>query len=146
MAPPMAAEALGRPAFTIADLSTNCAGRRPAPTPPTPPTPSTSASSKRRAGCARHWPPMATVWTSVRELAPDLVVLVADAGLGTINSVRLTADAIGIPGAPVVVVLNRFDATIDLHVRNLEWLRTHDGMTVVTSPGERPVLRDIVTG
>ncbi len=28
-------------------------------------------------------------------LAPDVIVLVADAGLGTINAVRLTLDALG---------------------------------------------------
>ena len=72
-------------------------------------------------------------------------MLVADAGLGTINAVRLTVDAIVDLGAPVVVVLNRFDATADVHVRNLDWLRTHDGMTVVTLPGEQLVLRKLVT-
>ena len=48
-----------------------------------------------------------------RALAPDIVVLVADAGLGTINAVRLTAGALAAVDAPVVVVLNRFDAGSD---------------------------------
>ena len=33
---------------------------------------------------------------------------------------------------PVTVVLNRFDAGDDLHVRNLEWLAGVDGLDVVT--------------
>ena len=51
-----------------------------------------------------------------RALDPDLAVLVADAGLGTINAVRLTAEALD---APFVVVLNRFDPSSDLQRRNL---------------------------
>ena len=42
------------------------------------------------------------------QLAPDLVVLVADAGLGTINAVRLSVTAFA--DFPVVVALNRFTA------------------------------------
>ena len=54
-------------------------------------------------------------------LAPDIVLLVADAGLGTLNSVRLSVDALP-DAAPVVVVLNRYDEGNDLHVRNRRWL------------------------
>lgn len=57
-------------------------------------------------------------------LAPDSVVLVADAGLGTINAVRLSLHALG-PRYPVMVFLNRFDADNDLHRRNREWLQDH---------------------
>ena len=52
------------------------------------------------------------------------VLLVADAGLGTINSIRLakpTVDPI-----PALVFLNRFDGS-DLHSRNVEWLSNKDG-------------------
>jgi dethiobiotin synthetase len=66
-------------------------------------------------------------------LAPDLVVLVADAGLGTINAVRLAMGALDATDA--VVVLNRFDARDDLHVRNRRWLADVDGYDVVTSVG-----------
>jgi dethiobiotin synthetase len=65
-------------------------------------------------------------------LRPDLAVLVADAALGTINAVRLAAEAIG--PTPVVVVLNRFDAADPLHVANLRWLREVDGLDVTTEP------------
>ncbi|MEO6629817.1 MAG: aminotransferase class I/II-fold pyridoxal phosphate-dependent enzyme [Aquihabitans sp.] len=65
-------------------------------------------------------------------LGPDRVVLVADAGLGTINSVLLSI-------APFarfepVVILNRYDASDDLHRRNYEWLKTREGLEVVTDP------------
>jgi dethiobiotin synthetase len=56
----------------------------------------------------------------IESVAPDAVVLVADAGLGTINSVRLSLAALG--KRRVHVHLNRFDATNDLHVRNRAWL------------------------
>jgi len=59
---------------------------------------------------------------------PDLAVLVAHAGLGAINAVRLSAAVVP---RPLVVFLNRFDRT-DLHDRNLRWLQA-EGFDVVTS-------------
>jgi dethiobiotin synthetase len=64
-------------------------------------------------------------------LGPDLVVVVADAGLGTINAVRLSAAVYA--GFPVVVALNRFGPD-PLHQRNREHLTTVDGFDVVTEP------------
>ena len=64
-------------------------------------------------------------------LGPDLVVLVADAGLGTINAVRLSAGAVA--PLPLVVLLNRFDPTEELHERNRRWLAGRDGYDVVTT-------------
>ncbi len=61
----------------------------------------------------------------------ESVVLVADAGLGTINVVRLCIAALE---RPPIVYLNRFDVDNDLHQRNAEWLRTRDGLEVVTDP------------
>jgi len=63
-------------------------------------------------------------------LGADLHVLVAHAGLGVINSVRLCAAVIP---APLVVFLNRFDGG-DLHDRNRRWLQSegHD-VTVTTA-------------
>ena len=66
-------------------------------------------------------------------VAPDLVVLVADAGLGTINAVRLSVDAFA--DFPVVVALNRY-ADDPLHARNREHLIAVDGFDVVTAPRE----------
>ena len=64
-------------------------------------------------------------------LSPDVVVLVADAGLGAVNAVRLSVDVLLTGCAPVVVVLNRWDAT-DVQRRNRDWLR-RDGYQVTTS-------------
>jgi len=65
-------------------------------------------------------------------MGPDVTVLVAHAGLGAINAVRLCA-----PSAPrpLVVFLNHFDRT-DLHDRNLRWLQA-EGFDVVTSVAEQ---------
>jgi dethiobiotin synthetase len=65
-------------------------------------------------------------------LDPDTVVLVANAGLGTVNAVTLSVAPFA--GRELVVVLNRFDPGDDLHVRNREWLRTRQGLGVVTGP------------
>ena len=59
-------------------------------------------------------------------LDADLVVLVAHAGLGAINAVRLCAPVLP---APLVVYLNRFDNS-DVGDRNLRWLQA-DGYDVV---------------
>jgi dethiobiotin synthetase len=121
LAPPMAAEALGRAPFTIADLATETAASAPADMP----------MLVETAGGVRS--PIAADGDCVgliAALAPDLVVLVADAGLGTINAVRLSRDALG--NEQVVVYLNRFDGRTDLHERNAAWLRTREGLDVVT--------------
>jgi dethiobiotin synthetase len=75
---------------------------------------------------------------------PDLVVLVADAGLGTINSVRLTMDSLLRLPAPTVVVLNRFDEGSELHQRNRSWLREHDLLQVFRTPGDETELAKLV--
>jgi dethiobiotin synthase len=72
-----------------------------------------------------------------RLVAPDVVVLVADAGLGTINAVRLSAAALA--DFSVVVALNRYQVGENgdpLHARNLEHLTAVDGFDVVTTPRE----------
>jgi dethiobiotin synthetase len=63
-----------------------------------------------------------------KALSPDLVVLVAEAGLGTINAVRLSRSAL--QPLPVVVYLNRFDQGQELHERNRAWLVEVDGLEV----------------
>lgn len=62
----------------------------------------------------------------VKRLPVDEVLLVADAGLGTLNAVRLTLACLA--PLPVKVFLNRFDANDDLHRRNREWLLAKDGV------------------
>ncbi|HEX6423973.1 MAG TPA: dethiobiotin synthase [Acidimicrobiales bacterium] len=123
MAPPMAAEALGRPPFTVADLVAELAWP-----------PAVGVGLVETAGGVRS--PIAADGDTVSlaaALHPEHVVLVADAGLGTINGVRLAVSALG--AWPVIVVLNRFDEGDDLHVRNREWLAGRDGIEVVTDPG-----------
>ena len=65
-----------------------------------------------------------------RRLEPDLVLLVADAGLGTLNAVRSSMQEL--VGLPVVVVLNHYDPSVELHRRNCAWLVERDGFEVVT--------------
>jgi dethiobiotin synthetase len=121
IAPPMAADALGLPPFTIADLAAETTANVPA----------DAVVLVETAGGVRS--PIADDGDSaalVDALAPALVVLVADAGLGTINVVRMSVDALR--PHPVVVYLNHFDPGWHLHVRNAEWLRTREGLEVVT--------------
>ncbi|MHB1517593.1 MAG: ATP-dependent dethiobiotin synthetase BioD [Acidimicrobiales bacterium] len=139
MAPPMAAEALGLPDFTVAELLGAVDW----------PTPSVEVGLVETAGGVRS--PQATdgdVTHLVGALRPGLVVLVADAGLGTINLVRLSMEALGAADTQVapatVVVLDRYDSEHDLHCRNRRWLVERDGYTVVTLPGEEARLVDLV--
>ncbi len=61
----------------------------------------------------------------------DLHVLVAHAGLGAINAVRLSVPVLP---EPVVVYLNRFDNS-DVHDRNRRWLEA-EGLDVVVDLAE----------
>jgi dethiobiotin synthetase len=145
MAPPMAAAVLGRPAFSIGDLvaelrwPAGVAGAAEA----------VDVGLVETAGGVRS--PLAADGDCLalcEVLAPDLVVLVADAGLGTINAVRLSVEALraDAPDGAVAVVLNRFDAAMDLHVRNREWLRGYDALRVVEMPGGEADLAALVSG
>lgn len=126
-APFMAADALGRPPFGLADVMgelTWPAG--------------VAVGLVEGAGGARS--PIGSDGFDTVDLAgalaADEVVVVADAGLGTINGVRLSVAAfVGV--APVVVVLNRFDPADDLHRRNRDWLADQAGFDVVTDLDEQ---------
>jgi dethiobiotin synthetase len=123
LAPPMAAEALGRPPCTIADLAGGLRW-----------TPGVDVGLVETVGGVRS--PLAADGDTVdlaRVVRPDLVTLVAEAGLGAINAVRLSADAL--TPWPLVVHLNRFDGRADVHTRNREWLAGRDGLTVTVSVG-----------
>ncbi len=147
MAPPMAAEALGLPPFTVAEL----VGEMVWPADPV------QVGVVEMAGGVRS--PQAAdgdVVDVAAMLAPDVVVLVADAGLGTINGVRMSMDALSgaraVDGvrsesAPrTVVVLDRFDDHHDIHRRNREWLAGRNGYPVLVVPGEVSVLADVASG
>jgi dethiobiotin synthetase len=121
MAPPMAAAVLGRPPFTIGDLVDELRW------------PDDSVAIGLVEGVGGPRSPLAVDGDTVdlaRAIEPDDVVLVADAGLGTINAVRLSAAAL-VPH-PLTVFLNRFDGEDELHRRNRAWL-VDDGFEVVTS-------------
>jgi dethiobiotin synthetase len=137
MAPPMAADALGRPPFSIEDLTSEVLW----------PVEAVDIGLVETAGGVRS--PLAADGDCLdfcAALAPDLIVLVADAGLGTINAVRLNAKAMAPLGLPTAVVLNRFDPASDLHRRNLEWLRGRDGFRVLAVPAGEAALLGLVRG
>jgi dethiobiotin synthetase len=119
MAPPMAADVLGRAAPTRADLAAAVAWP-----------PNVDLGLVETVGGL--YSPMADDTDSidlVQMLDPDAVVLVADAALGTINACRLAARALA-PVVPIIVV-NRFDPGDDLHRRNLGWLTDRCGFHAV---------------
>jgi dethiobiotin synthetase len=142
MAPPMAAEALGLPGFSIGDLVAELAW----------PSPRVEVGIVETAGGVRS--PQASDGDTTDllvALAPDAVVLVSDAGLGTINAVRMSMDALtaATPAGstvPIEVVLDRFDGHHDIHRRNRAWLVDRLGYRVVTLPGQESTLADAVTG
>jgi dethiobiotin synthetase len=70
----------------------------------------------------------------VDALEPDVVLLVADAGLGVIDSVRSAVDALA--RHDVLVFLNRFAEDDDLHRRNARWLSERDGYPIVNAIDE----------
>jgi len=132
MAPPMAADALGRDRFSVADLVGEITWSDRV----------VDVGLVEAAGGVGS--PQADDGDTVAlaaALRPDAVVVVADAGIGTINALRLSLDALGrLPvgttgrgGSPVevVAVLNRYDESSDLHRRNLAWLTERDRLPVV---------------
>ena len=133
LAPPMAAEELGRPSFTIDHLIGELGW------------PKRHASLglvETAGGVASPQASDGDGTDLIRMLDPDWVLLVADAGLGVINAVRLSVSAL-ISAQPatvrhLLVVLNRFDPDSALHRRNLRWLSETDGFDVVTSPVSDP--------
>lgn len=121
MAPPMAAEALGLPPFGLDDLVGEL--RWP---------PGVDVGLVEWAGGVGS--PQATYGDAVdlvERLAPDLVVVVAGAGLGALSNVRLAARALS--RHPLAVFLNHFDDEDDLHGRNRRWLAERDGLRVFVS-------------
>jgi dethiobiotin synthetase len=142
MAPPIAAEALGLPPFGVADLvrELDWTGT------------GADVGLVETAGGVRS--PQADdgdVCDLVAALEPDVVVLVADAGLGTINGIRMSVDALAgsrgaSPATSLAVVLNRFDGHHEIHRRNRAWLEGRDGYPIVVLPGDEAALADLVLG
>jgi len=123
-APPMAARRLGRAELRLADLVGGLHW----------PSPAVHVGLVETAGGLRS--PQAEDADALDlaiTLRPDHVLLVADAGLGTISAVRLAVDALRRAGLATVVVLNRYDGDDPLHGDNLDWLRHRDGVDVETA-------------
>jgi dethiobiotin synthetase len=119
LAPPMAADALGRPRIALDRL----VGELDWP-------PRVAVGLVEAAGGSRS--PLAHDGDGIdlaRRLNPDLVVLVAPPDLGTIHAVRAALE----PGLPWVVVLNRFDPADAVHQANRSWLADRDHLDVVTT-------------
>src|SRR5918994_3182389 len=123
LAPPMAAEALGKPPIRLRDLVDETD------------VPADAITLVEGVGGARS--PLAADGDTVAlaaALDAGVVLLVAPPGLGAINSVRLGASAFA--PRPVIVYLNHFAATNETHVRNLEWLTEVDHFAVCSSIDE----------
>lgn len=121
MAPPMAAEILGRPDFTVEDLIDELRWPH-------------GVRFGLVEGVGGPRSPLASsgdTLTLAGALQPDMVVLVARPELGTINAVLLSVAALN--HAAPVVFLNRYREGNPLHVRNADWLRHRAGLDVVTA-------------
>jgi len=119
LAPPMAADLLGRDRIAIDDLVAELDW------------PSSVAVGLVE-GAGGLCSPIAhdgDTLALAERLRPDLVLLVADPALGVVSNVRLVARALG--ARPLLVFLNRFEPDDDVHRRSLDWLRNVDGLTVV---------------
>ncbi len=122
MAPPMAADALGLASIKLEQLVAESAW----------PLNVELAVIETAGGLCSPIAHDADNLALIEKLAPTRVVLVADAGLGTLNAVRLCLRALA--GRPTTVFLNRFDASNELHGRNREWLE-REGVLVVIDVG-----------
>jgi dethiobiotin synthetase len=118
MAPPMAADVLGRPAIKLEDLLAETQW----------PSDADLILIETAGGLCSPIAHDADNLELIARLKPTQVILVADAGLGTLNSVRLCLRAL--TPIPTVVFLNRFEANHELHRRNRLWLE-REGVQVV---------------
>ena len=126
LAPPIAAEALGRPPIALDDLVRELR------------LPGDGLVFVEGVGGPRS--PLADDGDTVElaeALEPDLVVVVAGPELGTINATTLAAEAFG--DCPLLVFLNRYDDSIADHVRNRDWLVEASGLSVTTN------MEDLIT-
>jgi dethiobiotin synthetase len=124
MAPPMAAEALGKLPATIDELVREVGESWPV-------RPTDVGLVEGAGGVAS---PLAIDGDNASlafRLPADVVILVADPELGVLNLVRLCCRAL--EPLPVIVHLNRIDGANDLHVRNRAWLVEREGLIVTDS-------------
>jgi dethiobiotin synthetase len=134
MAPPIAASVLELPPFTVAELAAEIAW----------PADVDLGLIETAGGIRSPQADDGDVVTLLGAVRPDVVLLVADAGLGTINAVTLNVAALETaPSHRRVIFLNRFDPEDELHVRNRAWLEDRLGLAIVTELG---ALADTITG
>ena len=135
MAPPMAADALGRPRIAVEHLVDELN------------LPSSGVALIEGVGGVRS--PLAhdgDTISLIESVDPDYVIVVAPAGLGAINDVLTTRESLG-DRRPVIFFLNRFDTSDDINVRNLAWLRDREGvpLAVTTRRVARCILKLLPT-
>jgi dethiobiotin synthetase len=131
MAPPMAAEALGAPPLLLAELLAETCW----------PLGTDVGLLEEAGGLGSPQASDADGVDVVGVVGPDVVVLVAGAGLGTLSNVGLAAQALSgrlpVPaarsGGRLVVYLNYFDPQDDLHRANQRWLVEREGLAVSAS-------------
>ena len=124
MAPPMAAVRLGLDPPSIADLASEIQASWGS-------EPCDLALVEGAGGVASPVAPDGHSADLAHAIGADLILLVADAGLGVINAVRLSVAALA--PQPIIVHLNRFDPADDLHRLNADWLTGRDGYRVTTT-------------
>lgn len=119
VAPPMAAEALGRPPIALGDLI----GELDLP----------DGGVVLIEGVGGPRSPLADDGDTVElaRAAADLVILVAEAALGAINAVTLAAEALA--EQELMVFLNRYDDAHSLHRWNRRWLEEVAGLDVAVA-------------
>ncbi len=125
MAPPMAAQVLGRPSPTIEDLTGEINASWPSSGP------IDVGLVEGAGGVASPLADDGDTASLAFRLPADVVVVVADPSLGVINLVRLCARAL--QTLPLIVHLNRADPHDSLHLRNRDWLVERERLTVTTS-------------
>jgi dethiobiotin synthetase len=123
LAPPMAADVLGRPAPRLGELVEWVSASWPA-------EPVDLGLVEGAGGAASPLAVDGDTADLARRLGADAVVVVADAELGVISGVRLARLALA--DLEMVVHLNRFSPGRRLHDLNADWLRRRDGFVVTT--------------
>ena len=124
LAPPMAAASLGRPSFTIDDLIGELVWPG-------------AIDFGILEGAGGIHSPIADdgdTLSLIEATRPALVIVVADAQLGTINNIRLTVSALR--GQPFLIHLNRYDPTVELHQLNFQWLTQRLDLAMTTTIDE----------